>query len=328
MKHGTSILSCLYSADGKRIIAAGGGRIPGCDTSIRVFDCNSGIEALICQGHVCGIYELALEPRTGFLASASEDYSVFLWNLEQRDAIFLVGVGGEPIVKGHVAFASEKSWLAVGEKEAYDDLCNSAFVLDLDSGHEVFRQKLERWKEIAGLAISGDGATLVVAVANHQHNPQGVELYCWDVLRGKSVWKTSTTEIDITELHWLPGEERLAAAIMVDEGPQYCSGACLLDAKSGTVLGKKVMTGIGANVAVSPDGDTLAVAFGEGGIDLLRASDLSLLKKLVEGKGTQGGFCSVQFSPDGKTVLAGAAFHVDGQGTRGVLQTFATTTKA
>src|SRR5262249_36734517 len=119
MKIGTSPLTFVYSLDSESIIAAGGGRLPGCDSSIRVFDSKSGNETLVCRGHVHGIYQLAIDPHSGFLASASEDFSVILWNLDRRDAVFLAG--GHPIVKGEIAFATEKHWLAIGEKEAYED---------------------------------------------------------------------------------------------------------------------------------------------------------------------------------------------------------------
>jgi len=244
--------------DGKRIFAAGGGRIPGCDSSIRVFDRNSGKEILLCRGHVCGIYQISLHPGTGFLASASEDYSVVLWNFDQQDALFLVG--GDPIVKGCVTFTREGNWLAVGETEAYEDFHNSAFVIDLDSGQEVFRQRLKKWKEVAGLAISPGGGRLFVAVANLQHNPTGIQLYCWKLPHGRSVWTRSIRNVDITELHLLPGEDRLAAAIMEAKHPEYLSGVCLLEARSGKVVAKQLFEGIGSCVAVSPDGRILAVA--------------------------------------------------------------------
>src|SRR5688572_7068703 len=102
-KHGASILACPFSLDGSQVYVAGGGRIPGCDSTIRAWEVPSGREGITCEGHVCGIYDVAVDPRTGILASASEDYSVILWNLELRDAIFLVG--GPPVVKGRVTFA-------------------------------------------------------------------------------------------------------------------------------------------------------------------------------------------------------------------------------
>lgn len=317
MKHDTSALSCLYSLDGERILVAGGGRLPGCDTSIRLFDRKSGKEVLVCRGHVCGIYQIAFDPHTGFLASASEDYSVILWNLEQEDAIFLVG--GDPIVKGLLAFASEKRWLAIGEKEAYEDFVNSVFVIDLDSGSEVFRERVKNGKEVVGLAISADGTTLIASVAGRQHSSP-YELIRWDISgtpwwrrtlfkQGRVVWKHSSRKMAIGNLRWLHGEEHLAAEIMDEEQDEGCSGVCLLDARSGKVLAKRLAAGIGSSVAVSPDGKRLAVAYGsyaEEGIELLEGRDLAPIKTLLKGdKQSPWNYCSLQFSPDGQTLLAG-----------------------
>ena len=299
MKIPTSPLALQFSQDGEHIIAAGGGRLSGCDSTIRVFDADEGHEMLLCRGHIHGIYSLAVDPHSGFVASASEDFSVILWNLEERDAIFLTG--GEPIVKGDVAFAAEKRRIAIGEKEAYEDHVNSAFVLDLDSGREVFRQKLTNRQEVASLAFSVSGDTLVVAVHNYQGSPSGTELFCWDLSdtarkrgflarllswilgrapQGKCLWSRTIAGQNLDCLRWLPGEQRLVAAT-VEDGGDYSSGACLLDARSGEILAERVQPGIGACVAVSPDGRTVALAYGEGGIELLNAADLSLIKSLA-----------------------------------------------
>jgi WD40 repeat protein len=317
MKHKTSVLCCLYSLDGASIYAAGGGRLPGCDTSIRVFDSKTRDETLTCKGHGFGIYELALDPRTGFLASASEDYSVVLWNLDQKDAIFLVG--GDPIVKGNVAFAAHKSWLAIGESEAYEDCHNSVFVIDLDKGEEVFRHKLPKNKGVSALAITENGENLVAAVVEEQWRlgPEGGELFCWNIMDAKKVWESDLKNTIVMGLEWLPGEELLVAAILFQDLPLGdFSGACTIHARSGKVHKRRLLPGIGASCAIAPDAQTVVVAYGEQGIELLHAFDLAPVKAIVEapGKGYGSGFCSVQFSRGGETVLAGNA--------KGELQTF------
>lgn len=188
MKHGSSLLSLIFSADGKRILGAGGGRIPGCDSSIRVWDTATGKELLTCHAHICGLYDLAIDPRTGILASASEDYSVILWNLEQRDVIFLVG--GPRIVKGSVAFASDRGLIAIGETEAFDNRLSSALVIDLDRGEEVFRQKLKRGESISALAISPTGNRLITAVRDF-YDGNDTDVSCWTLKDGKREWSTS-----------------------------------------------------------------------------------------------------------------------------------------
>jgi WD40 repeat protein len=304
MKHGTSILSCIFSPDGKQILAAGGGRIPGCDSSIRIWDAASGKELKIGNGHVCGIYQLALDPRTGILASASEDYSVFLWDLEQPDAIFLAG--GDPVVKGHIAFAAQASLLAIGETEAYEDLTSATFVIDLDTGEEVFRHQLKRGDATSSLAISSTGGKLFFTVQDFHHG-NDTDAFCWDLATGKREWKRSFREVTFSDLVLLAGEERLAAAVMNHEERDTLSGAYLLDTKSGRLLARRLLPGIGASVAASSTGDVLAVAHGEGVVELLGPQNLSPIKALADPSSKGSGFCSVQISPDGKTVIAGDA---------------------
>lgn len=327
MMHGTSLLTCVCSADGHEILAAGGGRLPGVDSSIRVFDRASGAERLVCRGHVCGIYRLAVDPRTGIVASASEDYSVILWNLEKRDAIFLAG--GPPVVKGHVAFASDRGRIAIGETEAYEGRANSAFVIDLDAGKEIFRLKLRRSKEVAGLALSADGSTLIVALANHQQRPQGVEVISYDVTPArrffgllsstKKHWTYKTKEMNIYQLLWVPGKQLLVAEIGFLLEDSF-SGACLFDADSGLPLAKRTTKGIGAAVAVSPDGQTVALAVEKGPIELLRAADLTLMKTIAGSDGKR--FSALQFSPDGNSLLGGATLHPAKGGPRGQVMLF------
>ncbi len=302
MKHGTSILSCLYSLDGAHIIAAGGGCIPGCDTAIRIWDTDSGRERLVCNGHVCGIYELALHPRTGFLASASEDYSVVLWNLERRDNIFLVG--GDPIVKQHVGFNNEGNLIAIGEGEAYEDFVSAVFVIDLDTAEEIFRHRLKRGYGVSAMAISPDGKRLIFSVQEYQARGD-TELSCWDIIRVRREWRYSFRDTTFAELHFLPGERSIAAAVWTDEETSVTlSGAFILDAMSGQVQSRRLLEGIGINLSASFDGRQLAAAHSERGIELLQLPDLTPTKALTDFH-EKNCFSSVRFSADGKVVLAG-----------------------
>jgi hypothetical protein len=302
--------------------------MPGVDSSIRIFEFDTGHETLICRAHVHGIYRLAVDPYSGFFASASHDFTVLLWNPDHRDAIFVAGI--EPIVKGEVAFAAKRRRLAIGEIEAFEGHVNSAFVLDLESGREIFRQKLHGGREVGGLALSANGETLIVAVHRHQGSPKGTELSCWDLSApvsnrgflnwlgrllakllghstpagGRCVWTRKHPQHNFSDLHWLPGEERLVAATMEDDGDDYRSGVCLLEAHTGAILAKRALPGIGASIAVSPDGARVAVAHGQGDVELLNAADLTLVKTLAPRR-EQTSNCDIDFSPNGAAVAVG-----------------------
>jgi uncharacterized protein (TIGR02996 family) len=304
MVHGTSILSCLFSLDGSNILVAGGGRIPGCDDAIRIWEAKTGRELMILNGHVCGIYQLALDPRTGFLASASEDFSVFLWNLELRDAIFLVG--GDPIVKGHVAFTPKATFIAIGETEAFEDFSSSIFVIDLNTGNEVFRHQLKKDDSISSMAINSAGSLLFFAVQSFHYGGDSC-LFCCDISQGKTKWTKIFRSTTLSELHFFHDEKSIAAAVMTtEETRDTLSGVFILNAESGEVRSSRLMQGIGCYVDIAPNGIELAAAYSEGGVELLRLPDLAPVKTLTGLDEKEYGYCSIQYSPDGKTIIAGS----------------------
>jgi WD40 repeat protein len=83
-------IALAFSPDASSIAVAGGGLIPGA-AEIRVFDVASRELRKICHYHRMGVFDLAFDPDTALLASASHDYSVVLWDFDREDAIALVG---------------------------------------------------------------------------------------------------------------------------------------------------------------------------------------------------------------------------------------------
>jgi WD40 repeat protein len=255
---------------------------------------------MVCHGHVCGVYELAVDPRTGFLASASEDYSVFLWNLEKRDVIFLVGEDG-PIVKGHVAFAASAPRLAVGEIEAHETV-NSVLVIDLDKGKEVFREKLKPDDGVCALAISGDGTKLIYGTAVWDLRGDAV-LHRRDLVHLREDWRKIFQETYFCQLLFRAAEQQLVASVML-LGYDGGSAVYLIDAASGivehTYSAKDHLA-----IALSPTENLVVCTHDGGQVDLLRLPTFQLEKRLAKDERARRGLCSVAFSPDGKTVVVG-----------------------
>jgi len=111
--HGTSILTLSFAPDDSLLAIAGGGCLPYADSTIRLIDPVTKKNVRTLAGHVCGIHDLSFDIETGVLASASFDYSVFLWNLNKEDVIYLIG--DDYKTKGYSRFTRTRSLLTIGE---------------------------------------------------------------------------------------------------------------------------------------------------------------------------------------------------------------------
>jgi WD40 repeat protein len=308
MRHGTSVMSCAFSPDGSLLAAAGGGRTPGADKTIRCWDVASQAERLVCEGHAGGVFCIDFDPRTGFLASAGHDHAVILWDLRGRDAIVLSAA--EPIVKGHVALAGAEPLVAIGEKEAFQGRSSSACVMHLQTGEEVFRHTLPPRHVTSAMALSADGRRLAFASQDFQHGgattlrvcslPDGTEAFA-------ERFGDEASEVTFTRLAFFAADTRLAAAVM-ECGEGVEATAYVLDASSGACLASHRLGGIGGALAVSPSGDVLACAGGAHRIELLELPGLEprgVLK--VKRLPRDERILSLAFSPDGELLAAGAS---------------------
>jgi WD40 repeat protein len=280
----------------------GGGCLPDCDTSIRIGDAESGRELLVCQGHACGNYSLAFDPRTGILASASEDYSVILWNLELGDAIFLAGA--DDIVKSHVAFATYRPLAAIAEGKAYED-CASVFVIDLASGEEVFRRKLDADQAATAMAFNADGSRVTFAEREFLYGDCST-IQCWDVPSNSVLWRQEYRAGTIHDLEYLADNRGLAATVMeTSEDDDDFAGVYLLDER-GEVVAKRMEKSTELTIARCPTEPVIAALFSGGPLQLLTMPELITEKRIEEArKPGDRRVSSLRFSTDGKRVFLG-----------------------
>jgi len=308
MRHGASVLSCAFSPDGMLLAAAGGGRLPGAEPTIRCWDVASRQETLLCQGHAGGIFCIDFDPRTGLLASAGRDHTVILWNLEARDAVAVCR--DDRIVKGHVAFAEAGPLLAVGEIEAPGSRHCSAYVLDLGTGEETFRLALPPRHTVNAMGLSRDGTRLALASQDLHYGGESVLRVC-RMPGGEEVFsnrfEASPRETTFTRLRFFADGTGLAAAAMEFEAG--CEAhVYAMDAATGDRLAGRRLGGIGAALAVSPAGDVLACAGEARRVELLTVPGLEPIetrkpKKLPR----KARVSSLAFSPDGTLLAAGAS---------------------
>jgi len=307
MTHGTSVLACVFSPDGSLIAGAGGGCLPGCDGSIRIWDSKTGKEEQVCRGHICGIYDLAFDPLTGILASASEDYSVVLWNLEQRDTISLAG--GPPVVKGHVAFAGTVPRIAIGEVMCYEEEECCVYVIDLNTGMEIFRKLAGYDKCIGSMAFSSGGNHIVFSTEEIDGSEDSI-LWCYDLVKSEAIWQRELRDTNVMDLVYHGGDGLIVASLSLGSIPaDYGCGLRVLDPRSGETCGE--MTEMSEEVpvlviATSPMEDLIVCVMHDGRVELRNIPDLELVKNLPKLSWKEPArACSAQFSPNGRTIIIG-----------------------
>ena len=86
----TGLISCVaVSADGRRLFSGSG------DATIKIWDLETGKEALTLRGHAAGVTSLVRSADGKWLFSGSEDQTITVWDLETgKEALTLRGQAG------------------------------------------------------------------------------------------------------------------------------------------------------------------------------------------------------------------------------------------
>jgi WD40 repeat protein len=286
------VIALAFSSDGTTLAASGGGLIPGA-VDIRVFDVPSRELRKICHYHSMGVFNLAFDPGTGLLASASHDYSVVLWELERSDAIFLVGgpdagisrtaakfVGTQVVIADGMTFAGARATLTRA------DLTSGDFqtLFELDEGLGIDHLEVLPLDELVFVSAGDQRST----------EPSELRRVALDGMKQARF----PLDMSLYDLAAVDAQTILAAGSSDGEQTEIV----LLDATSGqTRLKRTLGPEIGANIAPSPDGHRLAVAY-DRGVEVCRLESLEpeLQLRLGDERG-----CSVAWSPDGRSIAVG-----------------------
>src|SRR5215831_12920081 len=123
-----------------------------------------------------GVFNLAFDPGTGLLASASHDYSVVLWALERDDAIFLVGGPDATISRTAARFVGTQVIVADGMTFEGERAALTRF--DLATGNIQTLFELEGNLGISHLEVLPQDELLIVAIDDQRLGAPPSEFRC------------------------------------------------------------------------------------------------------------------------------------------------------
>jgi WD40 repeat protein len=265
--------------------------IPGA-ADIRVFSVASRELRKICHFHCMGVFNLAFDPGTALLASASHDYSVVLWELERNGAIFLVGGPDADVSRTAARFVGTR--VIVADGMTFLDRRAALTTFDMATGDIRTLFELEGDLGIVRLVVLPQDELLIAAIDN-VHFPQRSEIRCFT--------------IDGTERTRYPLEAHLYDLAAVDAATLVATGrfdngpteVFVFDAASGQSKARRALgPEIGGWLANSPDCDRFALAYGHG-VEVCRLESIEpeLQLPLAELP------LSVAWSPDGAWIAVG-----------------------
>lgn len=262
-----------FSPDGTMIALSGGGRIPS-HPAIWVARVPTFETVAALHGHQ-GVHDLAWDPKTGLLASASNDYCVVCWDVPRGDHLFVYGGDDEPIVKGSVAFGD--GVLYIGESEPFLEHAARLLRVDLATGdvETVFELERDGGNRLAIDFVAVDPATDAWAFAaddfDYFERPMLVRG------RGLTAGKVEKLERHARALGLHRDEALVAFDREADEGRgafAFAPDGARIEALGGEVRTPAWTTKLDTAkdfslVACSPDGTRLVVA----GFDVLALLD-------------------------------------------------------
>jgi WD40 repeat protein len=288
------VIALAFSPDSTTLAASGGGLIPGA-VDIRVFDVPSRELRKICRYHGMGVFNLAFDPGTGLLASASHDYSVVLWELERDDAIFLVGGPDAGISRAAAKFIGMQVIVADGMTFAGEHAALTRF--DLATGDVQTLFELEGDLGISHLEVLPQDELMIVVIDEQRSGRPPSEFRCIR-LDGK---EQARFQLDMIPYDLAALDARalvLASGSLDSEQTEIL----VLDATSGQTKARRTLgPEIGAYVVCSPGRDRVAVGYDRS----VEVCSLESLEPKLRLPLTNEKVCSLAWSPDGGWIAVG-----------------------
>jgi WD40 repeat protein/serine/threonine protein kinase len=332
--HENTIASMAFRAD-SRWLATG-----SLDNTIRITDVAANPPAAVAtlRGHAGPILALCFSPDGSLLAACGADRILCLWDTRTMSLRGMFDSGGvDPsflpdgqtlingqadgvrfwdvrsldacVLRGHRSFvysvllSPDGATIYSGGWDGYFGQPGSLRFWDAATGDLIAATGATNEYVRAPAALSVDGSRLAVSVRAANESFNRIDIL--DTVTGRPVasvhdWGDKASVPMIDSLTFDPAAQHVFCVDTRD------GVARLVDARTGLIRKSRQMSGggpIGARVAWSPDGATIAVGYGNegGGVDLLDPQSLELVRRWPHGHG--GFLTSVAFSPDSRRIL-------------------------
>ncbi|MEG4006681.1 WD40 repeat domain-containing protein [Microcoleus sp. Pol11C1] len=292
--HSCSVTSVVITPDGQTVVSG------SADSTIKLWNLNTGQELHTLSGHSQGVRSIALAPDGQTLASGSKDKTIKLWNLSTKEEIYTI-TGHSDIITS-VVISPDGKTLASASEDTTIKLWN------LRNGEEIRTLKwpVEVFYSL-DILFSPDGKILLSSSADDYVSLSAV---AFNLTTGDEIWTKN----------WQEGMATVYATDVSPDGETFatlhCSGNInLWNLYTGTEIYSLPKNSMGDYYLVfSPDGKIIATG-GWGDSDseddgsepgTIELWNLEAREKICTLLGHTWGVYSVAFSPDGETLVSGS----------------------
>ncbi|MBI5931786.1 MAG: protein kinase [Chloroflexi bacterium] len=335
----TGFLSVAFTPDGNGVLAGLGGG----DPVVVYYDLVNNTERRFDQAHTDAVWDVSISSDGRTALSGSGDNLMILWNVETGKAIrTFIGHGSAVLgaaisPDGRTGFSAGsfdntlRVWdLANGaEIQRYSTIegqtdSTSAFTMnqtqtqaltgakdgsvalwDMTDGHLIY-QLVGQKTEIRAVAISPDGKLgAASAISDSNAGESNSDILVWDLETGEELYRLVGSTLDVNTLAFSPDNQRLFSGGSDNETTKRVRVWNMATGEEEALSFGDQGTAIWS-IAISPEGNTVAIGNSEGDIQLFDASTAEPMPIGFSG-GHTNNVMSLTFSADGTMLLSGSA---------------------